>query len=442
MFLWFFFEPVSWGCGVDVRNNSAQELRLCVVNPIDESAEWTAVAPGEKQWVGLYTGGADEDYYRTSVCLLVADAGRRVIDSQVIDGHLLEKLAEPKVLDLLPGERGTEPRQWFFRLDRQGYDARTNSLVVMCHLQSQLGRSFPVVFSIKTGIRGTPRTLYPRVLQVAYSPSESLFAVVHGIGGVGLYLRSGKADTATYQGRYVPTPRGYLYNHCAWSTGGTWLAVDCEGLSDSQEVELLGLYNSVSGEFHVTDIPYAAPADDPWWQSDHTVWVPNGDHAKVVDLAGGSPRVVGQVRFGDRGRFLGVLAGKPVVLPSGQIRLLLGAEPLCEVTGPVDQKVIVTAAYVLVAAGGDELRAYDSSGKLVASANAPGDIRFGSCGPTAGEVYAICDSNRLVKILIRETGRILVRQIGYLGLADSAGEIPGTHLASQTQPASNPRVQN
>ncbi len=46
IFLWFLFEPVSWGCGVDVRNDFAQELRVCVVNPVDESAEWSVVRPG------------------------------------------------------------------------------------------------------------------------------------------------------------------------------------------------------------------------------------------------------------------------------------------------------------------------------------------------------------------------------------------------------------
>ncbi len=309
-----------------------------------------------------------------------------------------------------------EGLQLTFRLAKQSFDEQTNSFLVVMVVQDQPDQAIPMIVSKTSGIDDMPDVVLPidlYVLSFARSPTKGMIAMTHG-SIIGLYRPEdvAEAEKSAYGGRPISAPARYSYNHCVWSKSGTWLAMDCYDLR-ADRVTSLGLYNSDSNKFFVTDISYLAPGDS-WWQDDKTLWVPNNDHAKVVSLQTGSPIVVRQVPFSVEGRFIGVLQGEPVIIEDNR-RLVLGTRLLREFESPVGSNAIVTKSYVFAASSEGEVVVYDSSGNLVGTEKVAGEIGFWCWSGAPDAVYAIYKSTSLVKVTIDEEGNLLIKEVRDFG---------------------------
>lgn len=219
-------------------------------------------------------------------------------------------------------------------------------------------------------------------LDFAWIPGKTAFVVTHRDG---MTLFQADASSDGYGGTAIECPTDFIYNHCAWSPTGRWLAVNCYNLERASK-PVLGLYSPAEKKFMMSGIP----SDNriPIWRDDATVYVTSNGDVGEVRLEAKAPRMARTILSEeDLTLFYGLFEGRALVLMDKKV--LLGETTLAELDQADSRRVIAAETTIFVSPSPTHVVAFDRKGRELGKAETEGTILFGSIGRESNAVFGL-----------------------------------------------------
>jgi hypothetical protein len=190
-----------------------------------------------------------------------------------------------------------------------------------------------------------------------------------------------------YAGTSIEAPLGVDYTFCAWSPGGTWLAVQCINLRELSEPPHLGLYSVSQNRFVVTKVPYAG-YQRCFWTDSETVWVPQSDSLLEVVVKSSNPEVRGKYLL-PAGRVCVGVRNREMITVDDSMVLRIGEKILAHIERQDGFSVLVARSFVCVATSLGILAAYDFEGHSLGTADVRSLIQSWAVDENRNAVYGI-----------------------------------------------------
>lgn len=231
-----------------------------------------------------------------------------------------------------------------------------------------------------------PTTRVP--LDFAWIPGKTAFVVTHRDGMTIFQMdASGKGCSGTA----IECPTDFIYNHCAWSPTGRWLAVNCYDI-EMAAGPVLGLYSVVEKKFVKSNIPSGNRL--PIWKDDSTVYVTNNGDVAEVRLDAQEPKITRTVSFGGDLVCFFWMSEEQALVQMGK-KILLGGTTLAELDQVDSRRVIATGTTIFVSPSPTSAVVFDAKGREVARTETEELTLFGSVGTESTMVFGLRGSNLL-----------------------------------------------